>query len=124
MSQEGVTPSVTVAAAAEQMAESGAASALLVDVRERDEFVETRVPGAILVPLSGFAETFESLPRERPLLIMCASGRRSLVAADHLRRSGWTDVANVTGGIIAWREAGLPVTSGAIADGEGQLPPG
>jgi rhodanese-related sulfurtransferase len=96
---------------------------LIVDVREMDEFIEARVPGAVLVPLSGFAETFERLPRDRPLLVMCASGRRSMVAADHLQRHGYEDVTNVSGGIIAWRDAGLPVKGGRPAPGEGELPP-
>ncbi len=97
---------------------------LIVDVREMDEFVEARVPGAVLLPLSGFAETFERLPRDRPLLVMCASGRRSMVAADHLLRHGYSDVTTVSGGIIAWRDAGLPVKGGRPAPGEGELPAG
>ncbi len=124
MGPQGTTPSIDVATAAGRIDSGGSGSlgALLVDVRERDEMAEVRVPGAVLLPLSGFADTFEKLPRERPLYLMCASGRRSLVAADHLLRHGWKDVTNVTGGIIAWRNAGLPVTSGPLADGEGEPP--
>ena len=95
---------------------------LIVDVREHDEFAALRVAGAVLLPLSQFADTFERLPHDRPLLIMCAAGSRSLVAGDHLVRHGYPDVTNVVGGITAWRAAGLPVVSGLPAPGEGDLP--
>ncbi len=111
-------------AAARLSADDGAGRPLIVDVRERDEFATVRVPGAVLVPLSEFAARYEELPRDRPLLVMCAAGKRSLVAADHLARHGYGDVTNVAGGIIAWHAAGLPVASGPPAPGEGELPKG
>ena len=46
---------------------------LLLDVRERDEFEDVRVPDAVLLPMSEFAERFAELPRDRPLLVMCAA---------------------------------------------------
>ena len=104
--------SVDVAEAARRLAGDEPGGPLLVDVREPDEYAMVRVPGAVLVPLSEFASRFEELPRDRPLLVMCAAGKRSLVAADHLRRAGYPDVANVEGGIIAWQRAGHPVESG------------
>lgn len=96
--------------------------AVIVDVREPAEFEQARVPGAALVPMSSFAARYEELPRDRPLLVMCASGNRSQAATAHLLRNGWTDVVNVSGGIVAWEKAGLPVTRGAVAPGEGDLP--
>jgi rhodanese-related sulfurtransferase len=110
---------IDVEAASQQL--RGSPEPLLVDVREPDEFVEQRVPGSVLVPLSDFAERFAELPSDRPLLILCATGRRSMVAADHLVRNGYPDVANVMGGIVAWRTAGLPVKGGRPDPGEGQL---
>jgi rhodanese-related sulfurtransferase len=92
---------------------------LLVDVRNMDEFVEARVAGATFIPLPEFGERFEELPRDRPLLLFCRSGSRSAAAAAHLLRQGWTDVANVDGGILAWSRAGLPVVSGPLEPGEG-----
>jgi rhodanese-related sulfurtransferase len=97
-------------------------AAVLVDVRERDEFETERAPGAALVPISEFVARFEELPRDRPLLVVCAAGSRSASATAYLLQRGWTDVRNVTGGMIAWRAAGLPITSGAPAAGEGDLP--
>ncbi len=123
MSPTGPIPSCDVASAAGRLEDPGE-RALILDVRERDEFAALRVPGAVLLPLSELADGIDRLPRDRPLLVMCASGKRSLVAAEHLSRHGFGDVTNVTGGIIAWRDAGLPVTSGTPVQGEGDLPAG
>lgn len=122
MGESGSVGSVAPADGARRMAEAGGSAPLLVDVRERSEFEALRVPGAVLVPLSEFGDRFESLPRDRPLLVMCAAGRRSLVAATHLAAHGYTDVTNVEGGIIAWRDAGLPTTDAPPAAHEGELP--
>jgi len=124
VSQPAPIASVDVSTAAARLQGSDAPRPLLVDVRERDEFAAVRVEGAVLVPLSSFADTYEQLPRDRPLLMMCAAGRRSLAAADHLSRHGFSDVTNVGGGITAWRAAGLPVRSGLPETGEGDLPAG
>lgn len=122
MSQPGPISSIDVATASQRLGGSDESRPLLVDVRERDEFATVRVDGAVLMPLSSFADTYEQLPRDRPLLMMCAAGKRSLVAADHLSRQGFGDVTNVSGGITAWRAAGLPVRSDAVRPGEGELP--
>ncbi len=121
MDQSKGIRSCDVATAAQRIAEPGS-GALILDVRERDEFSVLRVPGAVLLPLSELADGAERLPRDRPLLVMCASGKRSLVVADHLARHGFGEVTNVTGGIVAWRDAGLPVADGALSPGEGELP--
>jgi phage shock protein E len=97
-------------------------TALIVDVREPDEFAQQRVDGAALVPLSQFRERFEALPKDRPLLMLCAAGSRSSSATMFLLQNGWTDVRNVTGGMIGWSAAGLPVRSGPPDPGEGDLP--
>ena len=95
---------------------------LTVDVRETDEFAAVRLEdGVVLVPLSEFAARFDELPRDRPLLVMCAGGTRSAAATGHLLRNGYTDVVNVAGGIREWEAVGLPVKRGPVAPGEGQL---
>lgn len=96
---------------------------LVVDVRERNEFESVRLEdGVALVPLSEFQRRWEELPRDRPLLVMCAAGGRSAAATAWLVRNGFTDVANVAGGITEWERAGLPVRRGPVAPGEGELP--
>jgi rhodanese-related sulfurtransferase len=95
---------------------------LTVDVREANEFADVRLPeDVVLLPLSAFATRFEELPRDRPLLMMCAGGTRSAAATGHLLRNGYTDVVNVAGGIKEWEAVGLPVKRGPVAPGEGGL---
>jgi rhodanese-related sulfurtransferase len=96
--------------------------ALLVDVRERYEFEAVRAPGVVLIPLSEFGMRFAELPRDRPLLMICAAGSRSQRAGEFLAARGYPDVANVAGGIIAWQAAGLSISGGPPAPGEGDLP--
>ncbi|CAN5869682.1 hypothetical protein BH24DEI2_BH24DEI2_00730 [soil metagenome] len=97
------------AADAEKHLETGA---VLVDVREQNEYTEIRIPGSLLMPLSVFAERFGELPKDKPLVMQCRSGARSAKAAEYLLANGYTDVTNLTGGILAWNEAGLPVLRG------------
>lgn len=81
----------------------------IVDVREQDEYDTTHVDGVPLVPMSEMDARGDEFPTGGPLVIMCRSGRRSAQVANALRgRDGRDDVRNLTGGIIAWAEAGLP----------------
>jgi rhodanese-related sulfurtransferase len=98
---------------------AGPGAPLLVDVRERQEFVAVRVPGAVLYPTSSFLLRFEALPRDRPLHVICNSGSRSASVTAWLLRNGWSDVRNVAGGMVAWVHAGLGVRRGPLAPGEG-----
>lgn len=83
--------------------------ALLVDVREREEWLEARIPGALHVPLGELAARLRELPRDRKLVLQCRSGNRSRAAAELLLQSGFSDVANLEGGIVGWARDGLPV---------------
>lgn len=116
MTTDGI-PSVDVQEASSRVAGGGTDGPLIVDVREPDEVAAVRVQGATLIPMSGFTEHAAELPRDRPLLILCASGARSAAVTGYLLRSGWTDVANVDGGIKAWERAGLPVERGPVPGG-------
>lgn len=106
---------------ADRLRREASPAPLVVDVREQDEFATVRLDDVVLMPLSSFAARFEELPRDRPLLIMCASGSRSAAATAHLLRNGWPDVTNVSGGIIEWQRAGLPVRRGPVQPSEGEL---
>ncbi len=86
--------------------------ALLVDVREQNEYDALRIPGSILVPLSEFEERFEELPRDRAIIMQCRSGARSGRTTEFLLAQGYSDVVNMAGGILAWQDAELPVASG------------
>jgi rhodanese-related sulfurtransferase len=114
-------PTVSVTEASERLAASDEPTPLLVDVREASEFATMRVPGAVLVPLSTFTTRFEELPHDRPLLLLCAVGGRSARATEFLLANGYPDATNVAGGITGWSAAGLPVRTGPVEPGEGDL---
>ncbi len=114
-------PTIDVAEADRRLRE-GADQSILLDVREVDEFVAVRAPGAVLVPTSAFMTRVGELPADRPLLVVCHLGSRSAAVAGYLIRAGRTNVVNVAGGMEAWEQAGLPVRRGPLEPGEGALP--
>lgn len=77
----------------------------IVDVRTSAEFDGPlgHLPGAVLAPLNQLDGVVESWPRATPLLLVCRSGQRSAVACQRLIAMGFTDVTNLTGGMLAWR---------------------
>jgi len=83
-----------------------ARGAHLVDVRSQSEWATGRIPGATLAPLGRLAGALAEDERDRPLLLICESGSRSAIGASVLQREGFRDVANVTGGMAAWRRTG------------------
>ena len=88
--------------------------AAVVDVREPFEYVEGHVPGARSVPLGQLPAVVADLPRNRPVYVICASGNRSLAAAQFLARAG-IDARSVSGGTAAWVRSGRAVVTGAQA---------
>ena len=81
---------------------------LLIDVRETNEYAFERIPGALLYPLSTFDP--KAIPSAgRTLVVQCAAGGRSMRAAQALVAAGHTQVANLDGGINAWKAQGLPL---------------
>lgn len=117
-------PEIDVLEARRQLIDGADAGStpVLVDVREVGEFVAVRVPGSALLPMSTILPRLDELPRDRELLFICRSGSRSGQVVGYLTANGWTNVANVGGGMIAWERAGLPVRHGPPAPGEGALP--
>lgn len=85
------------------------AGALLVDVREPEEWTAGHAPSAQHIPLGRLANKLAGLPRDRDVLFVCHSGARSGRATDLARRAGLTRALNVRGGMSAWARAGLPV---------------
>jgi hydroxyacylglutathione hydrolase len=81
----------------------------VVDVRNDSEWNAGHVEGAIHIPGGELAGRSAELPRDGRLAILCQSGYRSTVASSVLARRGFGNVVNVTGGMQAWRKAGLPV---------------
>ena len=86
---------------------------VILDVRKADEFAEGHIAGAILIDQSQsdfVAQAQAKLPKEKTVAIYCRSGRRSASAAGKLAAEGYKCV-NLKGGILAWKEAGKPVTT-------------
>jgi hydroxyacylglutathione hydrolase len=97
---------VSPARAAERLA-SG--EPLAVDVRAPRERDEKFVAGSVNIPLNHLAERLKELPSDRPLLVYCAGGYRSSIAASLLQRQGFTQVSEIAGGLAAWETAHLPL---------------
>jgi len=93
----------------ESPSESSSQTPLAVDVRAPRERDEKYIAGSLGIPLNHLTENLEKLPKERPLLVYCAGGYRSSIAASLLRRGGFDHVSEIAGGIAGWEAARLPV---------------
>jgi hydroxyacylglutathione hydrolase len=93
------------------LAQSTGGAPLAIDVRTSGERARTRLAGSLGVPLNHLVERLGEIPRDRPLLVYCAGGYRSAIAASLLQQHGFTRVAEMAGGITAWETAHLPVES-------------
>lgn len=93
-----------------------AQGALLIDVREDDERAAGMAAGAVGVPLADVTARIAAIEprREREILTMCASGKRSLRAAQTLHELGYRRLASVAGGFLRWNAEGLPLAEGGL----------
>ncbi len=92
------------------------ADAVLLDVREDDEWVAGHVPEAVHVPMSELTGRLADVPAAAArLYVICRSGARSARVAAYLNGNGW-DAVNVDGGMLAWAAAGRPMTAETGAD--------
>ncbi len=88
-------------------------NAQVVDVRTPEEFAEGHVANAVNMNYNGadFKSETENLDKSKPVFVYCLSGGRSANAADEMRKDGFTNVIEMGGGMMAWRNAKLPVTT-------------
>src|SRR5262245_28644570 len=108
--RQGPIPEVTVSEAWQRITDAGAEScAMLIDVREAWEYVESHAAGAVHLPLSELQARAGEVPRDCDILLICQVGQRSMVAARFLRQQGVERVFNVDGGTDAWQAAQLPL---------------
>jgi rhodanese-related sulfurtransferase len=75
---------------------------LVLDVREKWELEAARLPGTVDIPMMEIPQRLAELPRDRDIVVMCHGGVRSLKVANYMVQNGFTQVANLTGGIHAW----------------------
>jgi rhodanese-related sulfurtransferase len=102
-----------ISAAKTRIPEIGAAEAkamakpVYLDVREPNEWNLGRIPGAVFIPRGTLETTIEQrIPRDANVVVYCASGNRSALAADTMREMGYEHVSSLRGGFRAWVDAG------------------
>ncbi|MGC2638648.1 MAG: MBL fold metallo-hydrolase [Acidobacteriaceae bacterium] len=83
----------------------------VIDVRTAREYEGKHIAGATNIPLSRLLQQLHSIPRERPVILHCAGGYRSSIAASLLARHGVTQVTEMAGGLAAWEAEELPVAT-------------
>jgi rhodanese-related sulfurtransferase len=85
--------------------------AVVLDVRDDTEFAGGHITNARHVPEKQLADHIKALEKfkSKPVIVSCASGRRSGAVADNLRKQGFADVVALRGGIAAWVQAGMPL---------------
>ena len=93
------------------------ADAVLLDVREDDEWAAGHAPQAIHIPLGELAERVGEVPQDGEVYVVCRAGGRSARATVFLNQNGW-DAVNVAGGMQVWHQQGLPLVAaeGIVAE--------
>ncbi len=95
----------------------------IIDIRERDEFAQGHLPGAVFIP-RGFLELqIEQVAydRSKPVILYCAGGVRSVLAARNLKEMGYDDAQSLIGGFNAWKNAGLSFQVPQLLDDEQRI---
>lgn len=99
-------PSVTPLEAVDMIADG----AMLIDVREQDEWDTERIPGAEFRPMSQINGWYADLPRDRTIIVQCTSGHRSAnVVHALMNQAGFENLFNLSGGILGWKFQQQPV---------------
>ena len=83
---------------------------LLVDIRSPKELRQGSIEGSTLMPLWDIINRKQTIPQNRPVMLICAVGGRSLALGKFLSVKGYPEIYNLEGGISAWKKAGLPVS--------------
>lgn len=107
---QGGFKEVTVKQAQEMLNGGGA---VLIDVREPNEYSEIHAKDAKLMPLSTFGQHLNEIPQDKDVLLICRSGARSGQASMIATRAGLKRIHNVQGGTLAWVQAKLPTGKGS-----------
>jgi rhodanese-related sulfurtransferase len=100
----------------QRAAELAREGAQLVDVRQDDEYAAGRIEGSLHIELDRLPSEAAAIDRGRPVVFYCRSGSRSALATQAFRAAGY-DARNLSGGLLAWRERGLPLepSDGTVA---------
>lgn len=79
-----------------------------LDVREDSEVRQGMIPTALHIPMGQLGARLDELDKNRPVIVVCRSGNRSVTVADALNQAGFT-ADTMTGGMIEWQQTGLPI---------------
>ncbi len=82
---------------------------VLIDVRTPEELREGAIEGSTMVPFWAVMQNKLTIPKDSPIMLICAVGGRSYAAGQMLVKYGYTEIYNLSGGISAWKQAGLPL---------------
>jgi rhodanese-related sulfurtransferase len=102
---------ITEVSPAEAAAKSKSGEAVIVDVREKDEWDEGHIPGAIHISRGTIELDVEEKVPDTNALIICHCGGRSALATESLQKMGYKNVRSMAGGFKAWKAAGLATTT-------------
>lgn len=83
--------------------------AFMLDVRSQEEYDQIHIPGSSLIPLDELAARTTELPKDKEIIVVCLSGKRSQEGMQILLQAGYKRVKCLSGGLNAWREAGYPI---------------
>ncbi len=103
-------PSVPVDAVPAEFDDAGTTPAILLDVREDDEWQLGHAPGAVHIPMADIPARADELDYDREIYVICRQGGRSLQVVRYLTHIGF-DAVNISGGMVAWQKAGRPLTA-------------
>jgi rhodanese-related sulfurtransferase len=103
----GTLPDEISVEAAYQLYQSN--GAYFLDVRERSEWDVLHIPKTTLLPLGQVAALLDKFPKDKPIILVDATGTRSAQARDLLKQAGYTNVTSLTGGVTAWKAQGYPL---------------
>jgi phage shock protein E len=86
---------------------------VLLDVRTPEEYRQAHLRGALLIPLGELGKRVQEIPRDRPLLVYCSVGARSVSAAGFLDSRGYREVYQMSDGLVGWYRNGFPMERAA-----------
>jgi rhodanese-related sulfurtransferase len=84
---------------------------VVLDVRAPGERSDKYIEGSVHLPLNRLKRQLGDVPRDCKVVLQCAGGYRSAIAASILANHGWTEIADMVGGLAAWEEAGLDLVA-------------
>lgn len=92
----------------EQFSQNPDADYVLVDVREIEEYEQGHIPGAVNIPLNTVPTRIAEIPQDKAVVLVCARGGRSAMAAEFLTGQGYRQLYNLVDGTLGWVASGLP----------------